>query len=56
MNGLCVEHAKGMYAGMGWQSLPMGFARPGHVVTYSNAPTDAVMGKNGQGGSGTSAL
>ena len=45
MYGLCVEHAAGRYSGMGWQALPMGFNRDGHVVTYSNAPSPDIMGK-----------
>jgi 8-oxo-dGTP pyrophosphatase MutT (NUDIX family) len=45
MYGLCVEHAAGRYAGMGWQALPIGFNRDGTVVTYSNAPTPTIMGK-----------
>lgn len=46
MYGLCVEHAAGRYAGMGWQALPIGFNRDGTVTTYSNAPTREIMGKN----------
>ena len=45
MYGLCVEHAAGRYAGMGWQALPIGFNRDGTVVTYSNEPTPTIMGK-----------
>lgn len=48
MYGLCIEHAKGTYAGMGWQALPMGFNRDADVVTYSNAPRRDVMAKRGE--------
>ena len=45
MYGLCVAHAEGRYAGMGWQALPAGFNREGTVVTYSNDPSPDVLAK-----------
>ena len=45
MYGLCVAHAEGRYAGMGWQALPAGFNRDGTVVTYSNDPSPDTLAK-----------
>ena len=45
MYGLCVEHAAGRYAGMGWQALLIGFNRDGTVTTCCNARRGDLWGR-----------